>query len=242
MSKTNFILTYPHVIKYVEPQKVVETFTTAGDGSWICPTGVTYIHIECIGGGGAGKSASSPGSAGSGGGGGAYASTYFAGYGYAVTPGKYYNYTVGYGGDTMGPNGSRGGGYTRFRDGYTDIIYAAAGGDYGGQVVNCVGYTRYRGGDGAIGLDYSYSGGAGSPGSSFGYGEDADGVNGHPDGRYYNPDGAYGIDGASYSSTYYGYGGSGAMMSRHWSDGPYYGGNGIGGIITLTYTIPGYWI
>jgi hypothetical protein len=56
-------------------QKVIDSFTTAGTKTWICPAGITSIQVECwgAGGGGAGASASSNLYAGGGGAGGNYA-------------------------------------------------------------------------------------------------------------------------------------------------------------------------
>ncbi|WP_276978361.1 hypothetical protein, partial [Flavobacterium filum] len=35
--------------------QVTETFTTTGNGSWVCPPGVTSITVECWGAGGGGQ-------------------------------------------------------------------------------------------------------------------------------------------------------------------------------------------
>ena len=43
---------------WVEPQTVIETFTS-GSGTWTAPTGVTSIIVQCWGGGGGGGSAPS---------------------------------------------------------------------------------------------------------------------------------------------------------------------------------------
>ena len=53
----------------------VETFLTAGTSTWTCPTGVTSVQVECVGGGGGGDGCFNAidGDAGGGGAGGAYA-------------------------------------------------------------------------------------------------------------------------------------------------------------------------
>lgn len=69
-------------------------------GTWLCPTGVTSVTVECIGGGGGGGGGASS-SHGGGGTGGAYASGVFT-----VTPSTTYTYHVGNGGSGNGASGA----------------------------------------------------------------------------------------------------------------------------------------
>ncbi|TKB98683.1 T9SS type A sorting domain-containing protein [Pedobacter cryophilus] len=87
-----------------------EIFSTAGTYSWVCPTGVTTLQVECWGAGGSGGSATAAvGRAGGGGGGGSYVKNNFS-----VTPGVSYTIIVGAGGlqgltTSAGVNGNPGG-------------------------------------------------------------------------------------------------------------------------------------
>ncbi|MFZ4058890.1 MAG: beta strand repeat-containing protein, partial [Ferruginibacter sp.] len=78
----------------------VQTITTTG--SWVAPSGVTSITVECWGGGGAGGGVSGSNAAGGGGSGGAYARNTII-----VVPGNTYTVTVGAGG--VQNNGAAGG-------------------------------------------------------------------------------------------------------------------------------------
>lgn len=72
----------------------VATFSTAGNQTWTCPTGVTSVEVECWGGGGGGGGAGAPYNAAGGGAGGSYVQVATM----SVTPGTVYNLTVGAGG------------------------------------------------------------------------------------------------------------------------------------------------
>jgi hypothetical protein len=67
----------------------VENFTTPGEGTWVCPPGVTSVTVECWGGGGAGGGGSHGGAVvrGGGGAGGGYVKSTIA-----VSPGQSYNF------------------------------------------------------------------------------------------------------------------------------------------------------
>ena len=83
--------------------QTVQTFTSSG--SWICPSGVTSVTVECWGGGGAGGGIQTNGNVkASGGAGGAYAQKVIA-----VSSGTSYTYTVGLGGTGGTGNGPAGG-------------------------------------------------------------------------------------------------------------------------------------
>src|SRR5690242_1171671 len=82
------------------------TFNTPGANTWMAPSNVTSVIVECWGGGGAGGGVTSKnGVAGGGGGAGAYTKTTMA-----VSPGTTYNLNVGNGGTgSSGSNGGAGG-------------------------------------------------------------------------------------------------------------------------------------
>ena len=125
-----------------------QTFTFTSSGTWVCPTGVTSITVECWGGGGAGGGSITvlyP-NAGAGGGGGGYTKTTSV----TVIPGNSYIITVGQGGTdaALNVNGNPGG------DSYFDasIIGIAHGGNGGGN----------GGSAGAGGIGGTYNGGNGA--------------------------------------------------------------------------------
>lgn len=72
----------------------VATFTTAGNYTWTCPSGVTSVEVECWGSGGGGGGAGASYNAAGGGAGGSYVQVATM----SVTPGTVYNLTVGAGG------------------------------------------------------------------------------------------------------------------------------------------------
>lgn len=152
---------------------------TSGSGSWQVPADVYTATIECWGGGGGGALG------GGGGGGGAYSKSTWG----DLVPGDYHTYAVGNGGafGASGHPAAYSGEGTSFvewvgrgtRQVYAD--YGAGGtdsgtGGQGGSSTNCIGTTKWSGGDGA---DKDLFGGGGGGGSA-GTGEAGnDGTVGH---------------------------------------------------------------
>ena len=66
------------------------TFSTAGNTTWVCPSGVTSVQVESWGGGGGGGGVSGKFAAAGGAAGGSYVE-----YTMSVTPGNTYQITVG---------------------------------------------------------------------------------------------------------------------------------------------------
>ena len=77
------------------------SFTTAGNATWTCPTGVTFVQVEAWGGGGGSGGAGAHYASTGGGAGGSYVKVTS----FAVTPGTVYQLTVGAGG-TAGVGGA----------------------------------------------------------------------------------------------------------------------------------------
>ncbi len=230
---------------------VVKTYSTAGNYSWLCPTGVTSIQVECWGGGGAGGG-SHTFFAGGGGGGGAYAKTAAV----TVVPGTTYTVHVGAKGlGAMSVDGTSGGA-SWF--GSTSTVKAAGGaggeaagsaamghGGSGGLAASCVGDTKYKGGDGGDG-NAGYKGAGGGGGSSAGTGSAGnDGDNGGADtggngGAAVAGGGVGGTGGDDDESGHQpasgngGGGGGGGWWE--FADYPLEGGDGKAGKVVLTYT------
>jgi hypothetical protein len=144
-------------------QQVI-TFTQPGTGSWVCPTGVTTVLAECIGGGGQGAAG------GGGGGGGEYAAEPSL----AVTAGKTYKFTVGHlGYNTQFGFGNAGNGSNSVFAG-DSVTVTAHGGlmpKSGGTVAGVGGTgssntTHHNGGNGGTSPSYAGGGGGGSGGSA----------------------------------------------------------------------------
>jgi len=153
--------------------------------SWVCPSNVTDVQVECWGGGGAGGSAYKPasglGALGGGGAGGAYAKTAVP-----VLPGNSYTINVGAGGVTSITDGAKvPGGDSWF--GSSSVINCLAKGGEGGESVvssrsgiiatlcgtggagsseGSLGDAAYKGGNGAGASNSANTGGGG--GSSAG--------------------------------------------------------------------------
>ncbi|OAQ38279.1 hypothetical protein A5893_15945 [Pedobacter psychrophilus] len=111
--------------------QTVETFTTPGTLSWVCPAGVNSVKVETWGGGGGGGGVSNvAGRVGGGGGGGSYVINTNV----AVTPGMTYTFVVGAGGiagtTTQVTNFGLPGGFSRFTG---DAITVTASGGTGGS-------------------------------------------------------------------------------------------------------------
>lgn len=168
------------------------TFANPGLATWVCPTGVTSIQIECWGGGGAGGSAlrnpnSSTVQYGGGGAGGAYARVNA----FPVTPGNTYYLNVGAGGlaatGTLTNDGKVPGGDSWFNPTNLPPVGAGSclgrGGDGGQCAVGNTTATAFGAGglgttSGSLG-DVLFAGGSGgTPGTSTGYGGSGGGSGG----------------------------------------------------------------
>lgn len=132
---------------------------TDASGSWIAPTGVTSVKIECWGGGTSGISGSEF-FAGRGGGGGAYARVDAE----SVTPGESYGYIIGQGGSVSE------GGFTQMSGPallYPTLVRAdGATARNGGTIVDSFGDQVYSGGTGAVASGNNGGGGGGAGGDS----------------------------------------------------------------------------
>ena len=215
--------------------QTVQTFTSSG--SWTCPAGITFVTVECWGGGGAGGGVQTNGNVkASGGAGGAYAQKVIA-----VSSGTSYTYTVGLGG--IGGSGDGPAGANSWFSSNTTVL--AAGGQGGGAnnstnpglgtITGSIGTIIYKGGDGGSGnsIPGAGGGGAGSSGNggsamttspySGGIGTATGGGNGG-NGLVSNGDGLPG--------TSAGGGGSGASNTGNINRN---GGSGANGQIVITY-------
>jgi len=195
------------------------TQTITATQSWVCPTGVSTVTIEALGGGGSGGSATGTSSRAGGGAGGAYCKST----GLAVTAGSSYTITVGAGGVATATTGVDGGD-TWFNTtgtilakggvkGATATGTTSAGGV--GSTTSCVGTTKWAGGSGGAGVASGTSGGGGG-----GAGSTAAGNNG-----------STGTAGAA-KATYGGAGGAGVTVINSYNNGSTYGGAGSGGVAT----------
>ena len=223
-------------------QTQTQTFTS--NGTYIVPSGVTQIKVECIGGGGAGGYGQGNIGAGGGGAGGSYASSVLT-----VVPGNSYTVTVG--GQTqinLGNSNKNDGNPSWF--GSSSTIYASGGsggtgtkasvgaGGSGAAGTN-IGTVKFEGGNGEdgnitpgtrggagggaagpTGTGGNGSAGAGGTGISPNGGNGANGV----------ADGTDGIDGNNYGG-----GGSGGKSN---ASSKRRGGDGARGLVTVTYLLP----
>lgn len=197
----------------------VETFTTAGNQTWVCPVGVTTVQVECWGGGATGSNADEGGP---GGGGGAYTRTNA----YPVTGGSTYNLRVA-AADTS---------QSSWFDS-TSGVFAEGGGSAGtstgGRASQGIGDVKFSGGNGgniaAAGPD---GGGGGSSAGPGGAGSDGAITAGGSAG---SDAGAGGNGGSS------GNAGSGGSAPGGGGGGPGQGSNTTGqgarGQVRLTYTV-----
>ncbi|OOG78800.1 T9SS sorting signal type C domain-containing protein [Flavobacterium sp. A45] len=188
-------------------------FTTPGSNTWTVPCGVTSLTVRAWGGGGAGGAATINPSGGSGGGGGGY-STYVV----MVTPSQIINYSIGSGG--IGGSGNGGDGGT------TTILALTANGGTGGFQDNG---TAGIGGT-ASGGTTNTSGNNGVTGTSTTGGAGGNSPTGGTGGLSITTQ-SIGNNGTSPG----GGGGGGLLLS---AGGPFNGGNGGNGQITITYTPP----
>jgi hypothetical protein len=209
-----------------------QTFTTSG--SWQAPAGVTSVTVEAWGAGGAGGGRGSSTGQSGGGGGGAYASKVIT-----VVPLQTYNYTVGTGG-TGGTGAGPDGGFSQWDVG---VDVKAAGGKggavtttqgLGGTVVDSVGTTLYKGGDGGNATALLSGGGGGGAGST-GAGGNALAATAGLGTSELGGNGGTGVSNANGAAgTVAGGGGSGARRTN----GNRSGGDGADGRIRITYNTP----
>lgn len=194
-----------------------QTFTTPGMNSFVVPSGVLSVKVECIGGGGAGGRVTPANifdnDAAGGGGGGAYAMGLVN-----VIAGNSYTLQVGDGGINDG--NSVHGGNSYFDAGQE--VFAEGGrtrtgndnesGAIGGQAGNSLGTVKFSGGVGGNGDEGDSNGGGG--GGAAGYLGD-----GFPGSE---------LTGGAGQGNYGGYGGPGGPDGAHGDAGGNYGGGGGG--------------
>lgn len=134
--------------------------STATNGTWTCPAGVTQVQVECYGGGGGGGGGNGS-QGGAGGGGGEYACEIA----YPVVPGNTYPYTIDTGG-AGGPQGQAG------RPGGQTIFDSQGIGLQGGVVANGGGGgdttlgSAGTGGSGSSNRQHASGGAGGNPGTA----------------------------------------------------------------------------
>lgn len=208
-----------------------QTFTTSGQ--WQAPVGVTSVTVEAWGGGGGGGGRGASTGQSGGGGGGAYASKTIT-----VNPLQTYAYTVGAavtGGNANGLDGN-------FSQWETGLDVKAAGGKggastttkgLGGAVIDSVGTTVFKGGDGADGGTVS-GGGGGGAGSTGAGGNASAGTAGTGTSQGGGTGGAGVTNANGIAGSSAGGGGSGARRTN----GNRSGGGGATGQIRITYNSP----
>lgn len=216
-----------------------QTFTSSG--SWVCPSGVSSVTVECWGGGGAGGVASGTASGAGGGAGGQYAIklvTVSAGTSYTVTVGAV-AVAVTTGGVVTNGNDSW------FNTSGTVIAKGGAGGADAtgttgaggtGSTTGGIGDTVFAGGSGATGVSSTQSGGGGGGAGSTGTGNSASGATA---GAAKTLNGGAGGNGVSTANTQnsgnnYGGGGSGGLSTSATNRK---GGDGAQGLVVLTWDI-----
>jgi len=229
-------------------QTTNSVYTYSNSTTWVCPSNVTSVQVECWGGGGAGGSASkpvSPVSYGGGGAGGAYAKTIS----HPVTPGTTYYITVGAGGanssSTNGTTVSGGDSWFNSSNTLSNALVVARGGPGGasgisasgaggaGTTNSSVGSILYSGGNGATGSSANGSGGGGGGAGTNGNGSTATNYAGATN-AWGTGNGGTGITNNSVNGgngIAPGGGGGGARSS---SASVFSGGNGAAGQVIIT--------
>jgi uncharacterized repeat protein (TIGR01451 family) len=239
--------------------QTVTTFSTAGNATWTCPTGVTSVQVEAWGGGGGGGGVGENYTLGGGGAGGSYVK-----YTVGVTAGTVYQLTVGGGGaggtggggsTNNGGNGATGGssyfGNTSAGNPAGAVVLAVGGG--GGALDNTAGNSSSKTYTASAGGTATASGNLPSVGAT----ADTAGTNGTtPAASTTKLSGAGGSGAGSSGSAGGGAGGAGATTAQNpGNPGSAPGGGGGGGIqvtsanngaggaggagqIVLTYTAP----
>ena len=213
------------------------TFTSSG--SWLCPTGVTSVTVECWGGGGRGGARTNGNNiALAGGGGGAYSRSILS-----VTPGNTYTVTVGSGSNSATTSG----GDSWFNA--IETILAKGGGSVTdnsntrgaeGLANQGVGDIKYDGGRGAAGVGGTSGGGGGSSagtGASGNYTNNQTTISGGtaPTGGGNGGEGAALNDPGNSGITPGGGGGGGFRAGYGTTEAP---GNGADGQVIITWTTP----
>jgi hypothetical protein len=226
-------------------------FTTIGSNTWICPTGVTSVTVQCWGAGGGGGSNSNSMTKCGGGGGGAYSSSTIS-----VTSGTTYYINVGAGavatnGGNSWFNASTTSPYASVNSAPTGIatgILAEGGkgvttvntitGGAKGLASNSFGTTKWDGGTGGTGSTYSGSGGGGAGSTAAGGNGSGTSLTGGTGGSQNGGTGGAGrsTNGAGNVGTNYGAGGGGSY--RQTSNASPLGAAGTQGYVTVTYTCP----
>ena len=229
-------------------QTTNSVYTYTNSATWVCPSNVTSVQVECWGGGGAGGSASkpvSPVSYGGGGAGGAYAKKIS----HPVTPGTTYYISVGAGGanssSTNGTTVSGGDSWFNSSNMLSNALVVARGGAGGasgisasgaggaGTTNNSVGSILYSGGNGATGSSANGSGGGGGGAGTNGNGATATNYAGATN-AWGTGNGGTGITNNSVNGgngIAPGGGGGGARSS---SASVFSGGNGAAGQVIIT--------
>ena len=222
---------------------LVETFLTPGVFAWICPTGVTSIQIEAIGGGGAGAGKTNPGDgfAGAGGAGGSYAKKNS----FTTIPGQSYQFVVA--ASRLGVAGDAANGTNSYFNNLSSVaVCSAIGGASGvgevtagvGSTIGSIGDVLRSGGNGSL-PTIGYTGAGGGSAGSSSIGGNALNPNGGASGGGLAGAGAnsrtagvFAINGVAGSNV--GGGGSGGFIPL---TEVAYGGNGASGVIVITYII-----
>ena len=215
-------------------------FSTAGAGTWTCPSGVTSVLLEAWGGGGGGGAASNSYYAAGGGGGAEYAAQTVS-----TTPFHVYNFTVGAAGSAGAATGNPGtsGGTTTFTadSGVTVTAHGGGGGGVNGGNSGGAGGSggststnsaHFSGGAGGTGRPYGGGGGSSAgPGSAGNAGDGYGDPGVAPSGGGSGGAGRGGGNGAGTAGSAPG-GGGGASYNPG-----YAGGAGAAGQIKITYPL-----
>ena len=229
------------ILLFINDHLLAQTSQTiTSSGTFLVPSNVNSIKVECWGGGGGGGYGGPSGNGMNGGGGGAYSMSILT-----VSQGNSFNITIGLGG-TGGSSGNSGtaGGNTIFGN---NLVIAIGGGvsnvqgtaALGGQSTSCTGDLKFSGGNGGLG-NTSNSGGGGGGGSSASAtgngvaGSAASGNNGGAGGNGPNGDGGNGGN-HSGATTAVGTSPGGGGGGRGDSNGN--SANGAKGQVIVTWTI-----
>lgn len=231
---------------------MAQTDVFTSSGTWVAPSDVTSVSVECWAGGGGGGSCNNFfGQSGNGGGGGGGGGAYSKLNTFTVTPGNSYTVTVGQGGPGAPFTASFGsfatdGGDSWFNSTGTVLAKGGKGGEnvasatsavsggVGGASASGVGNVKHSGGDAGGGVfPTSTSGGGGGGAGSTGDGGSATGPTGGSGTTIGGGNGANGISGTG------GQGVGGSLLGGGGSGGTGQfanGGNGGGGQVSITYT------
>ena len=226
-----------------------KVYNTAGTFSFIAPSGVYFVTVECWGGGGAGGGQNMSSDGGGGGGGGAYSIKSSI----PVIPGNSYQVVVGTGGIGVASSKGGDGGDSYFINISTVLAKGGIGGSpstgtppaggLGGAATSGVGDTKYSGGQGEKGRDNStgiggYGGSSAGTGSNGFSGPQTYSTNIYPTGStpLGGGHGGNGNNGANGSAPVAGQNGGGGGGAGEGSSRV--GGNGAAGKVSITWTCP----